>query len=81
MATISDVTIIDSNKAKAVPVDSGLERTICSPALCGSKHLLVYRRTILKGRHFNVEAGEDYHLVYVIEGEQKGRVHFKGGKF
>lgn len=78
MATISDVTIIDSNKAKAVPVDSGLERTICSPALCGSKHLLVYRRTILKGRHFNVEAGEDYHLVYVIEGEQKGRVHFKG---
>ena len=49
MPTIKDVSIIDSNKAKAVPVKSGLERTICSPSLCGSKNLTVYRRTILKG--------------------------------
>ena len=37
MATISDVSIINWNKAEAKPVASGLERTICSQALCGSK--------------------------------------------
>ena len=46
MATISDVSIIDSNTAKAKPVESGLERTICSPAMCGSKNLTVYRRRL-----------------------------------
>ena len=78
MATISDVSIIDSNAAKAVPVESGLERTICSSSLCGSKHLTVYRRTILEGRRFDVDAGDDYHIVYVMQGAPKGRVRFEG---
>ena len=78
MATISDVSIIDSNTAKAKPVESGLERTICSPALCGSKNLTVYRRTILAGRELEVDAGEDYHLIYVMQGSADGRVRFKG---
>ena len=43
MATISDVSIINWNKAEAKPVASGLERTICSQALCGSKYLTVYQ--------------------------------------
>ena len=77
MATIKDVSIIDSNTAKAVPVKSGLERTICSSSLCGSKNLTVYRRTILKGRQFAVDAGGDCHLVYVMKGSADGRVHFK----
>ena len=77
MATISDVSIIDTNAAKAKPVESGLERTICSPSLCGSKNLTVYRRTILAGRPFAVSADDDYHLVYVMQGEALGRVHFK----
>ena len=77
MATISDVSIIDTNAAKAKPVESGLERTICSPSLCGSKNLTVYRRTILAGRPFAVGADDDYHLVYVMQGEALGRVHFK----
>ena len=46
MATISDVSIINWNKAEAKPVASGLERTICSQALCGSKYLTVYQRTV-----------------------------------
>ncbi len=78
MATISDVSIIDSNTAEAVPVESGLERTICSASLCGSKNLTVYRRTIQAGRRFDVNAGDDYHLVYVMEGADDGLVHFGG---
>ena len=76
MPTISDVSIIDSNTAKAKPVESGLERTICSPSLCGSKNLTVYRRTISKGRKFTVDAGKNYHIVYVMQGSSKGVVHF-----
>ena len=77
MPTISDVSIIDSNTAEAKPVESGLERTICSPSLCGSKNLTVYRRTISKGRQFAVDAGKSYHIVYVMRGSSSGRVHFK----
>ena len=67
MATMSDVSIINWNKAEAKPVASGLERTICSQALCGSKYLTVYQRTVQDGRQLDVQAGGDYHLVYVIE--------------
>src|SRR5215467_7687973 len=77
MPTIKDVSIIDSNKAKAVQVASGLEREICSPRLCGSKNLTVYRRTVSKGRQLAVDAGKDYHLIYVIAGSKDGRVEFK----
>jgi mannose-6-phosphate isomerase-like protein (cupin superfamily) len=78
MATISDVSIIDSNTAEARPVESGLERTICSAEICGSNNLTVYRRTILEGRQFDVDAGDDYHIVYVMQGSSGGRVHFSG---
>jgi len=78
MATISDVSIIDSNTAQAKPVESGLERAICSPSVCGSKNLTVYKRTILEGRQFDVDAGDDYHLVYVMQGSPNGLVHFNG---
>ena len=78
MATISDVSIIDSNKAPAKSVKSGLERTICSASLCDSKNLTVYRRTILKGRQLDVDTGGDYHLVYVMKGSKDGRVEFNG---
>jgi len=78
MPTIKDVSIIDSNKAKAVAVKSGFEREICSPSLCGSKNLTVYRRTVAKGRQLPVDAGKDYHLIYVMQGSRDGRVQFKG---
>jgi mannose-6-phosphate isomerase-like protein (cupin superfamily) len=78
MATINDVSIIDSNAAKARPVESGLERTICSASLCGSKNLTVYRRTVVAGRRLDVDAGKDYHLVYVMSGAADGLIHFDG---
>lgn len=78
MATISDVSIIDSNTAEAVPVESGLERTICSASLCGSKNLTVYRRTLKQGKQFAVNAGDEYQLVYVMQGSDDGRVTFNG---
>jgi len=78
MPTIKDVSIIDSNKAKAVPVKSGFERTICSPSLCGSKNLTVYRRTIVKGKQLDAGGDKDYHLLYVMQGSAKGQIEFNG---
>jgi len=78
MATISDVSIVNWNKAEAKPVNSGLERTLCSQSLCGSKTLDVYHRTVSKGRRLEVQAGNDYHLVYVIEAPQEGVISFNG---
>jgi len=66
MATIADISIIDSNAAEARQVDSGTERTLCSRALCGSQQLTVYRRTIAQGKRLDLQAGGDYHLVYVM---------------
>ena len=77
MATISDISIINSNTVEATPVDTGLERILCSPSLCDSTNLTVYRRTILTGRQFDLLAGEDYHLVYVMQGSADGLVHFE----
>lgn len=76
MATIDDVSIINSNNAEARPVDSGLERTICGDALCGSKSLTVYRRTVSKGRQFEQPAGDKYHLLYLMEASKPGVVSF-----
>ena len=66
MATIKDISIVNSNTAEARRVESGTERTLCSPALCGSKNLTVTRRTISQGRRCDIRAGDDYHLVYVM---------------
>ena len=78
MATISDVSIIDTNSAEAVSVDSGLERTVCSPEVCGSKNLVVYRRTITAGRKLDVDAGADYHLLYIMGGADDATLTFNG---
>ena len=72
MATISDISIIDSNTAEATAVESGLERTICSPNLCASKNLTIYRRTVLSGRQLDLQAGEDYHVVYIMQSPTAG---------
>jgi len=76
MATMNDVSIINWNKAEPKSVASGFETTICSQALCRSKTLTVYHRTVTKGRHFEVQAGGDYHLVYVIDAPKAGTVNF-----
>ena len=76
MATISDVSIINSNTAKAQSVASGLERTICGDSLCGSKTLTVYRRTVLENRRFEARANNEYHLVYVMEPSQESLIRF-----
>ena len=78
MATINDISIIDSNAAEATQVDSGSERTLCSPSLCGSKNLTIFGRTISSERQFNLELVKDYHLVYVMEGSTDGLIHFDG---
>ena len=81
MATISDVSIINSNTAEAKPVEAGFERTICGESLCGSKTLTVYRRTVLEGRRFTTQARDDYHLVYVMETSKKGLINFNNLSF
>src|SRR5580698_7395441 len=79
MPTIDDVSIINWNTAEAKAVASGLERTLCSEDVCGSKTLTVYQRTVQEGRRFDVNAGDDYHLVYVIAAPKGGSIDF-GGK-
>ena len=75
MATIKDLSIVNSNTAESRPDASGTEATLCSPALCGSKNLTVYKRTILPGRQLDLQAGNDYHLVYVMRAT-KGAIQF-----
>ena len=78
MPSIEDISIVDSNTAKAKKVEHGLERTLCSPELCDSKNLTVYKRTIEKGFELELKAGKDYHLVYVMSTAPKGTISFKG---
>lgn len=78
MPKMSDVSIFNWNKVQAKPVESGLERIICGPDLCNSKFLTVYHRTVSKGRQLEVRAGNDYHLVYVIEAPNGGAISFNG---
>src|SRR5690606_32598994 len=78
MASIADLWIVDSNTAPPEPVPSGLVRTLCSPELCASRTLTVYRRTIVAGRRLDVDAGVDYHLLYVIAAPAKGVVRYRG---
>ena len=76
MAGIKDLSIVNSNTATAMPAESGTQTTLCSPALCDSKNLTVYKRTISHGKQFNVQAGNDYHLIYVMRTPTKGVIHF-----
>jgi len=78
MPSIKDLTIVNSNTAAAKKVDHGFERTLCSPELCDSKNLTVYRRTLSKGKRYDLEAGLCYHLVYVMRSASGGQVSFKG---
>jgi mannose-6-phosphate isomerase-like protein (cupin superfamily) len=77
MPGINDLTIVDSNACEAKPFESGTLKTLCSPDSCGSTNLTVYRRTIAPRRQFDLQAGSDYHLAYVISAPS-GVVHFKG---
>src|SRR5262245_12565326 len=79
MATIGDLSIINSNTAESRRVESGTEATLCSPALCGSKNLTVYKRTVFPGRQLNLQAETDYHLVYVMAGSANGGIQFGNG--
>jgi quercetin dioxygenase-like cupin family protein len=78
MPSIKDISIVDSNTAKAKKVEHGLERTLCSSELCGSKNLTVYKRTIAKGKQLELETAKDYQLVYVMSSPAEATVSFNG---
>jgi quercetin dioxygenase-like cupin family protein len=78
MPSIQDISIVDSNTAKAKKVEHGLERTLCSPELCDSKNLTVYKRTIDKGKQLELKAANEFHLVYVMNTPAGCSVEFKG---
>jgi len=77
MAKFGGITIVNSNTCESRPFESGTQMTLCSPDLCGSENLTVYERTILEGKPFDLQAGNDYHLVYVMRTRTNGLVHFK----
>ena len=76
MPSIKDLTIVNSNTATPTKVEHGLLRTLCSPELCNSKNLTVYKRTVQKGKQYDVAADNDYHLVYVMNTAAKATVEF-----
>lgn len=76
MPSIKDLTIVNSNTATPTKVEHGLLRTLCSPELCDSKNLTVYKRTVQKGKQYDLTAGKDYHLVYVMNTPAKATVEF-----
>jgi mannose-6-phosphate isomerase-like protein (cupin superfamily) len=78
MPSIKDLSIVNSNTAKADTVEHGLLRTLCSPELCDSKNLTVYKRTVQKGKRFDLSAGKDYHLIYIMNTPSKASVSYKG---
>jgi len=78
MPSIKDLSIVNSNTAEADKVDHGLLRTLCSPELCDSKNLTVYKRTVQKGKRFDLSAGKDYHLIYIMNTPSKASVSYKG---
>ena len=80
MAGIRDLTIVNSNTCASASAESGTVKTLCSADLCGSRNLTVYRRTIAPGRPFDVKAGSDYHLIYVIHAPDRGVIDFKNGR-
>ena len=73
MPSIADLTIVNSNTAESSPVASGTETTLCS-----ATNLKVTKSTITAGRTFDLQAGNDYHLVYVMNTPNKGIIHFTG---
>lgn len=78
MPSIKDLSIVNSNTAAPQTVEHGLLRTLCSPELCDSKNLTVYKRTIKQGKQYDLNAGKDYHLVYIMNSPAGGQVHFQG---
>jgi len=77
MAKIGDIKIVNSNTRESHPFESGTEMTLCSPDLCGSENLTVYKRTIGEGKQFDLQAGNSYQLVYVMQTPANGLIHFK----
>lgn len=78
MPGISDISIIDSNTSATGPFDAGTQSTLCSRDLCGANNLTVYKKTILKSRRFDLAAGSEYHLVYVLQTPTAGQIQFQG---
>lgn len=78
MASFQDIFIVDSNTAAAETVEAGSQRVLCSPKLCGSRTLSVYRRTIEAGNTLDFDAGDDYHVFYIMNTPSNGTVAFAG---
>lgn len=78
MPSINDVFIIDSNTAEATDTSFGSERALCNADLCASKTLDVYRRTISAGKQLDIESGDDYHIVYIMETPAQSTVRYNG---
>jgi quercetin dioxygenase-like cupin family protein len=78
MASFQDIFIINSNTAAAETVDGGSQRVLCSDELCGSKTLSVYRRTVAAGETLAFDAGDDYHVFYIMNTPTSGSVEFAG---
>jgi mannose-6-phosphate isomerase-like protein (cupin superfamily) len=79
MSGLSAISIIGPGGGTSRSIESGTERVICSEPLCGAKHLTAYDRVILSGRRWSVQAGGQYHLIYVMRSAAGARIQSHSG--
>lgn len=80
MATISEISIIGPDAGTVRSAEHGMERLICGPQLCGSKHLTAYYRTIEPRVPWPVGADGNYHLLYVVKAAGGGGITAQGAR-
>ena len=77
MATIDDVFIIDPGTTEAIAVEHGYEQAICGEDICGSRTLTIFRRNVSDRSQVNIDAGEKFHLLYVLNSPDECTLSYK----
>jgi mannose-6-phosphate isomerase-like protein (cupin superfamily) len=77
MSRIDELFLIGRESTQQQAVESGTEQIICGPELCGASTLTVYRKTVLAGRRLAVNAGVNYHLIYVSKAASIGELIYR----
>jgi len=70
------LTFIDTNKLPRTAIPGAGEYTeILNEALCGAKNGVVSLRWLKAGDKFKAEAFDKHQLIYLMDGDGKGRIN------
>lgn len=81
MKNIDKLSFVSADTMFSRAVEYGTEGIMCDAKVCGSNILTVYRRTVLRGRRFELQATDDYHLIYIVKTAAKNSIHFRDGRY